>query len=154
MGTSGAFGGSGTNDWQDVRSLWADLGDAPASPGAGNVSSGEGGDYDSLGSALARALLGRSNSSAVAPTLGAVLPQRRSSGRNTVSSRSGGGQAGTRNFSRQAARGGAAIGAAYAYRDRDVNSLREFGLNLADLDAMSPRNRCSAILDQIGRAHV
>ncbi|MGN5734715.1 hypothetical protein [Arthrobacter psychrochitiniphilus] len=47
----------------------------------------------------------------------------------------------------QAARGGNAIGAATAYRDRDAAGLAGYGLSLEELDALSPRMRCARILD-------
>jgi hypothetical protein len=54
---------------------------------------------------------------------------------------------GSRRVTSQAARGGSAIGAAAAYRDRDAAALSEFGLSLEELDALSPRMRCARILD-------
>lgn len=60
---------------------------------------------------------------------------------------------GTRRVTSQAARGGSAIGAATAYRNRDGSALAEFGLSLEELDALSPRLRCARILDMaIGQA--
>jgi len=47
----------------------------------------------------------------------------------------------------QAARGGSAIGAAAAYRDRDADALAGYGLTLDELDALSPRMRCARILE-------
>ena len=53
----------------------------------------------------------------------------------------------------QAARGGSAIGAAAAYRDRDSATLAGYGLTLEELDELSPRMRCARILDiAIGQA--
>jgi len=53
----------------------------------------------------------------------------------------------------QAARGGSAIGAAAAYRDRDADALAGYGLTLDELDALSPRMRCARILEvAIGQA--
>ncbi len=53
----------------------------------------------------------------------------------------------------QAARGGSAIGAAAAYRDRDAAALAGYGLTLEGLDALSPRMRCARILEvAIGQA--
>ncbi len=50
---------------------------------------------------------------------------------------------------RQAASGGAVIGAATAYRDRDAEALGAYGLTLAELDALTPRNRCARLLDLV-----
>lgn len=53
----------------------------------------------------------------------------------------------------QAARGGSAIGAATAYRDRDAAALAGYGMTLEELDALTPRMRCARILDvAIGQA--
>lgn len=110
--------------------------------------------YDALASALANALIGEDPDArrTSVPTfpLSSILPRGRAR-----AGRGGGGGGGTANGSAgggrrvtgQAARGGSAIGAATAYRNRDADSLAQFGLSLDELDSMSPRMRCARILD-------
>jgi hypothetical protein len=161
MGTSGAYGGSSSQARKDVRELWADLEPspppapapghepAPPTPPAPPVS------LDSLGEALAQALLGARipTTAASSISLSSVLPGRggdvRGDGGGGGSSRSAGGNGGRRDMLRHAARGGAAVGAASAYRDRDRAALADFGISLEQLDAMTPRQRCAAILDLV-----
>lgn len=166
MGTSGAYGGSNSQAWKDVRELWGDFAPSPSSepaepPVDGNpmppppIQPPPG--LDSLGTALAQALLGARVPSTPANTvsLSSILPTRRrstgtdGSGSGGGSSRGTGGTGARRDILRHAARGGAAIGAARAYRDRDQAALTEFGISLDQLDAMTPRQRCAAILDLV-----
>ncbi len=175
MGTSSSYGGSNSQAWRDVRELWGDFeptdpppdGDPlpqntrPADPPPGNTNTPAAPEpgLDSLGAALANALLGaqRLNAPAARIPLNSVLPRRSSGGAGSGAGSGGGGGAsrgagGTgarRDFLRQAARGGAAIGAATAYRDRDQAALDQFGISLEALDAMTARQRCAAILDLV-----
>jgi hypothetical protein len=157
VGTSGAYGGSNSGAWKNVRDLWADL-DAPSANPTGDATMNSGtvvqpiSGAESLGSALAKALLGRhaSSLSGANISLASVLPGRGASGGGASgTSRSSGRPSSRRNILHHAARGGAAIGAASAYRNRDAATLREFGIELKQLDEMSPRNRCAAILDLV-----
>lgn len=179
MGTNDAFGGSGSADWDHVREEWASLdlpsaagdaagdGNADATPGNGSPPEAPPGAgdpaFDPLIAAIAQALIGEDKDvrRPVVPSfpLSAVLPSRggsRSGGGGAGSgvSRGGGGSSsGGRRVTAQAARGGSAIGAAAAYRDRDGAVLAGYGLSLEELDALSPRMRCSRILDAaIGQA--
>lgn len=156
MGTSGAYGGSNSGAWRNVRNLWADLEDETTSPDDNAVTKPGPADQptpgaDSLGSALAQALLGKHPSNLVGSkvSLASVLPSRGSPAGSSSTSRSSGRPASRRDILHHAARGGAVIGAASAYRDRDAGALREFGIELTKLDEMSPRNRCAAILDLV-----
>ncbi len=176
MGTNGAFGGSGAKRWEDVRDAWESI-DSSADGAADGPEADAGADagdgsnpYDSIAEAIARALIGEDPDArrTTVPTipLSAVLPRRSSGsggggggggGGGPAGGSSGGGgrnsMSGTRRVTSAAARGGSAIGAAAAYRDRDGNALAEFGLSLAELDALSPRMRCARILDMaIGQA--
>lgn len=170
MGTNEAFGGSGSADWESVRQEWADLGiagsddepngnaeDANASDAVGEST------YDRLVAALAQALIGEDKAarqpSVPSLPLTAVLSSRRAAGggggtgggADGESGRSG--SSGGRRITAQAARGGSAIGAATAYRDRDAEALAGYGLTLQELDALSPRMRCARILEvAIGQA--
>lgn len=169
MGTNQAFGGSRSANWNRVRQEWADL-------GSGNSGAGAGGSdadappagppdppdekaYDPLLRAVAQALIGEDKDARrpAVPSvpLSAVLPRRgRGSGGSGGDTGTGGGSSsGGRRITAQAARGGSAIGAAAAYRDRDAEALAAYGLTLDELDALSPRMRCVRILDvAIGQA--
>ncbi len=177
MGTNAAYGGSGAKPWETVRQEWLAL-DPSASVADGLDSSADGATADSYGpspadkliQAIAQALIaedpeaGRTTVPIVPLSL--VLPRRGSgggaggggagggAGAGGGSSRAGTGSSGWgRRVSSQAARGGSAIGAAAAYRDRDAASLAEYGLRLEELDALAPRQRCARILDvAIGEA--
>jgi hypothetical protein len=177
VGTSGTYGGSGSQAWRDVRELWTEFNPdplasppapppsteafpppqtPPPTPAAGPAAAT---GADLLGAALANALLGRKVSTTDPATisLASIRPHRGAgggggaggAGGGGTSSRAGGGTGSRRSTLTLAARGGAAIGAAQAYRDRDQAALTEFGISLADLDAMSPRQRCAAILDAV-----
>lgn len=165
MGTNGAFGGSGAAAWDQVRDEWTSLGgqstDAPSDDAPGIDSDLA---YDALISAIAGALIGEDpdtrRPSVPSFALSDTLP-RRGGGRGGGGGSSGGGGAsggggssgGGRRVTAQAARGGSAIGAAAAYRDRDSATLAGYGLTLEELDALSPRMRCARILDvAIGQA--
>jgi hypothetical protein len=50
---------------------------------------------------------------------------------------------------RGAARGGAAIGGAYALRAGDAAGLQELGLSLSELSALPPRTQCARIVDAV-----
>ena len=66
--------------------------------------------------------------------------------------RTGGGRQGTgsrRQVVRGAARGGTALGAAYALRTGDAAYLNELGLDLAHLQSLSPVRQCAEILDAV-----
>lgn len=181
MGTNEAFGGSGSADWNRVREEWVGLGagsgegagdgagdedaQAPTGDASGEVSPAEGESaYDPLIAAVAQALIAE-DKDARRPTvpsfpLSDVLPGRRGGrggggGAGGVGGGSGsaGSSSGGRRVTAQAARGGSAIGAAAAYRDRDAAALAGYGLTLEELDALSPRMRCARILEvAIGQA--
>lgn len=179
MGTCGAYGGSDSSEWKRVREEWGGLGPVSRDDGAagtsgegaadqatdsGAVADDGGAAYDALIAAIASALLGEDTDTRrrrVPPVaLGSVLA-RRGGGRGGGGSGGGsggvgprgGGSVGGRRITAQAGRGGAAIGAAAAYRDRDANALAEYGLTLDELDALTPRMRCARILDvAIGQA--
>lgn len=166
MGTNGAFGGSGAATWDRVRDEWTAVSDTGRTSGTGTSSDDVSQNavepdarFDSLASAIAQALTREDPDARAASvpvfTFSATLP-RRGGGRgggSAASAANGGASAGNRRITAQAARGGNAIGAASAYRDRDANALAGYGLTLAELDALSPRMRCARILDvAIGQA--
>lgn len=172
MGTNGAFGGSGAAAWDQARDQWTSLGSS--SSGGSDAPTGaddappdvppKGSDslYNPLIAAIAGALIGEDpdarRPSVPTFTLSSTLP-RRGGGRGGGGGGSGGGgsgggtSSGARRVTSQAARGGNAIGAATAYRDRDAAALGAYGLTLEELDALSPRMRYARILDvAIGQA--
>lgn len=61
--------------------------------------------------------------------------------------RTGGGS--RRSVTRSAARGGAAIGGAYALRSGNREALAEIGLDLDELRGLGPRTQCARILDAV-----
>lgn len=173
MGTNGAFGGSDAAAWEQARDQWTALGGSSwsaaeeASPSDSQPQ--ERGDpaFDPLITAIAEALIGEDPDARrpAVPTfpLSATLPRRgNSSGAGSAGGGGGGGgtglagggsSSGARRVTSQAARGGNAIGAATAYRDRDAATLAGYGLTLDELDALSPRMRYGRILDvAIGQA--
>ena len=167
MGTNGAFGGSDAAAWNQARDQWTSLGDSAGdSTGAGDDASPQSGEdsaYDPLISAIAGALIGEDpdarRPSVPTFSLSATLPHRgggRGSGGGSggrTGGSGGGSSSGGRRVTSQAARGGNAIGAATAYRDRDAATLADYGLTLEELDALSPRMRYARILDiAIGQA--
>jgi len=165
MGTSGAWGGSQTQRWRQARQLLDQLPDSgppdprphpdtdpPADPPPA---------ADALLDAIATGLTGDDPSATAdppgqpLPSLGALLgprrPDRGSGGGGGSAGRGsgGGGGGGRRQLSRTAQRGGVAIGAAYALRRGDAAALADVGLDLAELQAMSPRAQRMALLDAI-----
>ena len=142
MGTSGAYGGSGRQDWTNAGEALADL--PPDGPSAGGGGEGDDSAVEDFWQGVADALAGED------PTLrrplatddpfplASLLPRRTSGG-------GGGGAAGGvghgesgasgrtgvrsgRSVTRSAARGGAAIGGAFALRAGDAGPLGELGL--------------------------
>jgi hypothetical protein len=169
MGTSGAWGGSQTQRWQQARQLLDQIPDSSSSDPRPRPDTDHPADLpppaaDALLDAIAAGLIGDDPSAAadpagrLLPSLDALLGPRRpgrgrgGGGRGVVgqSSRGGGGGGGSRRqLGRAAQRGGVAIGAAYALRRADAAALADVGLNLAELQAMSPRAQRMALLDAI-----
>lgn len=169
MGTSGAYGGSNSAEWNDFRDAWSDLGSGSAGTSANDADLAQGSahlfepaqpasDLDRLGQALIDALW-RDDPAArgrIVPTIPRPrIPGRRGAGAGgaggsgTGRASAGGGRSGSRS-TRQviggASRGGATIGAAYALRDRDAQRLADYGLSLAEFDSLSPRARISRLV--------
>jgi hypothetical protein len=168
MGTSGAWGGSQTQRWQQARQLLDQIPDSDPSDPRPRPDSNRPADLpppaaDALLDAIAVGLMGDDPSAAADP-VGRPLPSldallgRRGSGRGRgggggaagqSGGGGGGGGGGRRQVGRAAQRGGVAIGAAYALRRGDAASLAEVGLDLAELRAMSPRAQRMALLNAI-----
>lgn len=169
MGTSGAYGGSNSAEWNDFRDAWSGLGSGSSGTGDGSDDLEQPepsdrlfdparpeSDLDRVGQALIDALW-RDDPA----TRGNVVPpiaRPRVSGRRGAGAGGGGGmrdgsagtgRAGSRS-TRQviggASRGGATIGAAYALRNRDAQRLADYGLSLAEFDSLSPRARISRLV--------
>lgn len=171
MGTSGAYGGSNSAEWNDFRDAWSSLaggfdgtGGASGDPKPSEPSDrlfdppGPASDLDRVGQALIDALW-RDDPA----TRGNVVPpiarprvsvRRRAGAGGAGGGGASGGSAGTgRSGSRStrqviggASRGGATIGAAYALRNRDAQRLADYGLSLAEFDSLSPRARISRLV--------
>lgn len=169
MGTSGAYGGSNSAEWNDFRDAWSDLGSGSAGNGTSDADTTQpadklfeppkpGSDLDRVGQALIDALWRddpATRGNVVPPIPRPSIPGRRgagaggSGGAGTGAGSAGAGRSGSRS-TRQviggASRGGATIGAAYALRDRDTQRLSDYGLSLAEFDSLSPRGRISRLV--------
>lgn len=168
MGTSGAYGGSNSAEWNDFRDAWSDLGSGDTGSG---TDTGEpdpsqssdrlfeptqpASDLDRVGQALIDALW--RDDPATRGNVVPPIPRPQVSGRRGAGAGgagAGGGSAGagrsgsrsTRQVIGGASRGGATIGAAYALRDRDAQRLADYGLSLAEFDSLSPRARISRLV--------
>jgi len=170
MGTAGAYGGTGGKPWKDVRDLFDELASGDGSGGGGDseaddAESPPSDELEALGSALASALASDDPAlNATTPVLpvASLLPVRRARGGgggggaggasgargdSSPAGRSGSGS--RRSIARGAARGGAAIGGAYALRAGDRAGLAELGLDLDELRQLGPRSQCARILDAV-----
>jgi len=139
--------------------------DAGGSSDGGGVAGGDDSELDALWSSIGDALVGEDPSlgdaqpDAGAISLGRLLPQRGSfagggAATGASAARPGGpagrtGAGSKRQVVRSAARGGAAVGAGYALRQGDAESLAELGLDLDRLRSMGPVRQCAAILDAV-----
>lgn len=169
MGTSGSYGGSTKQVWRDARQQILDL---PRGDGSGESQGNEqpsekpleelwgsiGDALDSDDPTLHRPALDESNLAlpALVPWLNRAVGSRGGSGGGSAGGgggpRSGAGRQGSgsrRQVTRSAARGGAALGAAYAIRNGDAAYLNELGLDLARLQGLSPIRQCAEILDAV-----
>lgn len=165
MGTSGSYGGSTKKAWKNARQQILDL---PSGDGdGGGTSSGDDALADlwgQIGDALGSddPTLGSPSLDAPKIALPTLLPWLGStSGASRGGSNGGGGggqlrtgagRQGTgsrRQVTRGAARGGTALGAAYAVVRGDSTYLNELGLDLIRLQGMSPVRQCAEILEAV-----
>jgi hypothetical protein len=168
MGTSGSYGGSTKKAWRDARQQVLDL---PSGDGGGSQGDGPGPDekpLEELWGRVAEALdsddptLHEPTTDETKISLPVLMPWlRRPTGGSGGGGggggaggqvRTGGGRQGTgsrRQVTRGAARGGAALGAAYAVRSGDGAYLEELGLDLTRLRDLSPIRQCAEILDAV-----
>jgi hypothetical protein len=163
MGMSGAYGGSGRQEWSDARDLIEDL---PSSRG-GDGDGGADQPVEDLLSAVAEALVGEDpeladpETTPAAPSLAELLPRPGTATGGGGGSGGGGvvrgltgssgrrGSGSRRTVARGAARGGAVLGAGYALRRGDAAALSDLGLDLDELRALSPVRQCARILDAV-----
>lgn len=145
MGTSGAYGGSGSSSWDAVHTSYADAAD-PASSGPSPAQIEQ--FVNTFMQALAK-VSGPANTT-VSYSVPSLRPTR-SAGHGTGSSSSatsGGG--GGRNLTRQAARGASAVAGARAFRAGDAGVLGELGIDLGHLKSLpSSRAQCTYIVDTL-----
>lgn len=160
MGTSGSYGGSGSGAWASARGKFDQIDDGPeASSGSGD---GAGGAADDAAAAAAAAIadaLWREDLELRNPTpsllpLNSLVSRRHGSGGggagSSGSSRTGGrASGGGRRTSTALQRGGAALAAGHALKNRDAETLRELGLDLAELETLGPRAQCARILEAV-----
>ncbi len=142
MGTSGAYGGSGTASWDDAHDLYEQVAAGGTRP-----------PVEDLVEAFSRALNKTKGGSPLAP--GAYVVGQTGSSRppgtdgytRSKTSVGGGSRSG---LAGSAARGAAAVAGASAYRTRDEQGLAELGLDMAALDALpDDMARCEAIAHEL-----
>lgn len=144
MGTSGAYGGSGTASWDDAHDLYEQV------AGGGNRP-----PVEELVRTLTQALNKTQGGPPPAPgtyAAGQTGPSRPPGTGGYTHSKSsiGGGGGGRPGLAGSAARGAAAIAGASAYRARDAQGLAQLGLDMAALDALpDDMARCEAIAQEL-----
>lgn len=164
MGTSGSYGGSSRQAWETARTLFDDLPETPSDQGQIATNDNEG--LDNVAGALADALADEDAQLAEPPTY-SLLELRPGRGGGARGGAGSGGAAGggaargdsytsgrvgsgsRRRVVRGAARGGVAIGGAFALRARDAGSLAEIGIDLDAIAGLGPRAQCALILDAV-----
>ncbi|MFJ8203237.1 hypothetical protein [Micromonospora chalcea] len=146
MGTSGAYGGSGSKPWEAAHDAY---GDAGAAGGPGPSDAQVQAFVNAFMQALAKTT-GPAPGSSSYP-LASLRPQRvGSAGGSGGGSGSSAGGGGARNLGRQTARGAAAVAGASALRTGDRATLAELGLDLNHLDSMpNARAKCAYIVDTL-----
>jgi hypothetical protein len=146
VGTSGAYGGSGSQPWDAAHDAY---GDAAAAGGPGPSDAQVQAFVNAFMQALAKTA-GPAPGTSSYP-LASLRPQRTggAGGAGGGSSSSAGG-GGARNLGRQTARGAAAVAGASALRTGDRATLVELGLDLGHLDSLStPRAKCAYVVDTL-----
>lgn len=163
MGTSGAYGGSGGRGWGKARRDADDFADDPTNANAEQLlndiaealdwdgDSPHPGDQAPPGEQLP--------DQPQRPDFGPLRPLTRGGGGDGPGGGSGGGGSGGapaggggggRSRARAANVGGSVAAAGLALRNRDEATLRAFGLNLAELDALDSHEQAKRILDAVG----
>lgn len=147
MGTSGAYGGSGSTAWKQVHELSGqmDPNPSPSSGAAANPAPHAPGPEE-LAAAIAKALRLASHAPPTWHPLSAGRPSR---GGGTTTSRGGSTSRGTGGARSTASRAGSALTAGYAVASGDRGMLAQVAptLRLDDLRSLSTEERCEAILN-------
>ena len=145
MGTSGAYGGSGSSSWDAVHNTYTDAADASASgPSPAQIEN----FVNSFMAALAKPL-GQAGGPSSFSLPSFRLTRSAGSGDGSSSSASSGGGGG-RNLKRQAARGAAAVAGAHALRTGNTAILTELGLDVEHLKSLVPgREQCTYIVNSL-----
>lgn len=142
MGTSGAYGGSGTASWDDAHDLYEQV------AGSGNRP-----PVEDLVRKLTQALNKTLGGPPPAPgtyAAGHTGPSRAPGAGGYTHNKSSVGGGGRPGLAGSAARGAAAVAGASAYRARDAQGLAELGLDMAALDALPDDTaRCEAIAQEL-----
>jgi hypothetical protein len=154
VGASGAYGGSGGRAWGRVRDQAGEYADNPSSENARELlsdiadaldwdSADDAPDFSELRPVVARPRLGGAGGGGDGP-----------GGAGGRATGGGGGQQGggggrRRSRARAAAVGGSAAAAGLAFRGRDEDTLRRFGLSLAELDGLDAHEQARRILDAV-----
>lgn len=145
MGTSGAYGGSGSQSWDAAHDAYND---AAASDGPGPSDAQVQEFVNTFMQALAKTTGPAPGASSYPLT--SLRPHRSGGAGGGGSSSSSVGGGGTRNLSRQTARGAAAVAGGSALRAGDRAALQELGLDLSHLDSLSSvRAKCAYIVDTL-----
>jgi len=144
VGTSGAYGGSGSQSWDAVHDSYADA----ATAGGGGPSQAQIENFvNTFMTALAK-----TPGQAGGPTSFSLASLRltRSAGTGGGSSSSATSGGGGRNVARQAARGAAAVAGAHALRSGNTAILTELGLDVDHIKALPPgREQCTYIVNTL-----
>lgn len=142
MGTSGAYGGSGTASWEDAHDLYEQAAGGDARP-----------PVEDLVRKLTQALNKTQAEPPPAPgtfAAGHTGPSRPPGTGGYTHAKTSIGGGGRPGLAGSAARGAAAVAGASAYRARDAQGLAQLGLDLAALDALPDDTaRCEAIAQEL-----
>jgi hypothetical protein len=144
VGTSGAYGGSGSSSWEAVHDAYFDAAtDGGPGPSAAQIES----FVSNFMMALARSPA-QSSGPARFPLSSLRLTRPASGGTGQSSSAGSGG--GRRNLGRQAARGAAAVAGAHALRTGNTEILTELGLDVQHIKSLPPgREQCIYIVSAL-----
>jgi hypothetical protein len=145
MGTSGAYGGSGSQTWADVHEAIADLDTSTTSDGKPSKV-----DIEKAVDKILDAIGKVNPSIKKTPTEYTISDLRRGASVSGGAISSGTGRGRSSGFSHDTfARGAAAIGAGLAYTSGSDSELRRFGLSISELQGLNTRDRCKRILDEV-----
>lgn len=162
MGTSGAYGGSGGRGWGRARRDADEFADDPTDANAEQLLSdiADALDWDGDGPPPDEGPRDEQlPDQPQRPDFGPLRPVTRGGGSDGPGGGGGGGSGDgattggggrSRSRARAASVGGSVAAAGLALRNRDEPTLRAFGLNLAELDALDSHEQAKRILDAVG----